>query len=597
MRSFPFLIIGTLAACGGGGNTSASTPTPNPGLTTIGQIQGSGAASPVVDQPITLEAIVTGDFQDNDADTGRNLGGFYVQGADDGDPATSDGIFVYDGRNPATDVDPGDAVTITGTVREFFGETQVEADSVTVTGTGSVQTLAVNLPVEDFERHEGMLVEFPQTLTISQLRYFERFGEILLSEGGRQFAFTHLNAPSVAGFSSHLEDVAARRILLDDGRRDQNPGSVPTVRNGDEVTGLTGVVRYARGSGKYGTETYRLMPTIDPPFVNTNPRPVAPHVDGAIKVATFNANNFFSTIDNGRDNCGPATNASCRGADSALEFERQLAKIVTVMSMMESDIVAMIELENNASASLAAIVDALNAIADNREWDFVDSGAIGTDAIKVGFIFNSGSVRPVGDPAVLDSSVDVRFDDTRSRPVLAQTFDQVSGGQRLTVLALHLKSKASNCDLAGDPDLGDGQGNCSATRSLAAAAIVDWIATDPTASGDPDFLVIGDFNTHTQGDAMTRFETSGYTNLGATIIGDMAYSFEFKGQFGALDHAVATPSLAGQVVDAAEWHINADEAPMHDYNLEFGRDPNLFDPASPHRASDHDPLIIGIDLD
>ena len=127
--------------------------------------------------------------------------------------------------------------------------------------------------------------------------------------------------------------------------------------------------------------------------------------------------------------------------------------------------------------------------------------------------------------------------------------------------------------------------------------MIDWIATDPTASDDPDFLVLGDFNTYAQGDAMTRFETSGYINLGASIIGESAYSFEFNGQFGALDHAVATPALADQVVDAVEWHINADESPMHDYNLEFGRDPNIFDPALPYRASDHDPLIIGIDLD
>ena len=597
MRSLPFLILGALAACSGGGTSSASTPTAPAGLTAIGSIQGSGAASPLAGDTVTLNAVVTGDFQDNDSDTSRNLGGFYVQGAADGDPATSDGIFVFDGVAPAIDVKPGDVVSVTGTLKEFFGETQVEADAVTVTGSGAVQPTAVDLPLDDFERYEGMLVVFPQTLTVSQLRNLERFGEIRLSEGGRQYAYTNRNGPSVAGFSQHLDDVAARRVTLDDGRRDQNPGTVRNVRNGDEVTGLTGVVRYSRGSGEFGIETYRLMPTIDPPFVSANPRPGAPQVGGAIKVATFNANNFFSTIDSGQDNCGPGRNASCRGADSALELQRQLGKIVTVMQMMDADVVALVELENNASASLEAIVDALNAAAGRSSWNYVDAGTIGDDTIKVGFVYKPGTVLPAGAPAVLDSSIDPRFDDSRNRPVLAQTFDTASGGERLTVLALHLKSKGSNCDLAGDPDLGDGQGNCSATRALASAAIIDWIATDPTGSGDPDFLVIGDFNSHTQGDAMTRFETAGYTNVGAALIGDSAYSFEFDGQFGSLDHAVATASLAGQVVDAAEWHINADEAPLHDYNLEFGRDPRIFDATSPHRASDHDPLIVGIDLD
>ena len=596
MRSLPFLVLGALAACSGGGNSSASTPTAPADLTAIGRIQGPGAASPLVGEIITLRAVVTGDFQENDSDTSRNLGGFFVQGAPDGDSSTSDGIFVFDGVAPAVDVKPGDIVTVTGTVKEFFGETQVEADTVTVTGSGAAQPTAVNLPSGDFERYEGMLVEFPQTLTVSQLRNFERFGEMRLSEGGRQYAYTNLSGPSVTGFAQHLDTIAARRITLDDGRRDQNPGTVRNVRNGDEVTGLTGVVRYSRGSGEFGAETYRLMPTIDPPFVSANPRPGAPQVDGAIKVATFNVNNFFSTIDRGQENCGPAGNASCRGADSAAELRRQLAKIVTVMQLMNADIVALVELENNRSASLEAIVDALNAAAGRSAWDYVDAGALGESVIKVGFVYKPGSVAPFGDPAVLGNSVDPRFDDSRNRPVLAQTFDTLPGGQRLTVLALHLKSKGSACDMAGDPDLGDGQGNCSATRALAAAAIIDWIANDPTGSDDPDFLVIGDFNAYTQGDAMTRFETAGFTNLGATIIGDSSYSFEFDGQFGTLDHAVATPSLAGQVVDAVEWHINADEAPLHDYNLEFGRDPAIFDATKPHRASDHDPLIVGIDL-
>jgi len=73
------------------------------------------------------------------------------------------------------------------------------------------------------------------------------------------------------------------------------------------------------------------------------------------------------------------------------------------------------------------------------------------------------------------------------------------------------------------------------------------------------------------------------------------YSFVFDGQAGALDHALATPSLAPQVVDAIEWHINADEPPLFDYNLENERDPALFDSTSPYRASDHDPVIVGLD--
>jgi predicted extracellular nuclease len=52
--------------------------------------------------------------------------------------------------------------------------------------------------------------------------------------------------------------------------------------------------------------------------------------------------------------------------------------------------------------------------------------------------------------------------------------------------------------------------------------------------------------------------------------------------------------VVAQVAEVFEWHINADEPPILDYNLEFGRDPDLFDPLSPYRVSDHDPIVIGL---
>ena len=76
-----------------------------------------------------------------------------------------------------------------------------------------------------------------------------------------------------------------------------------------------------------------------------------------------------------------------------------------------------------------------------------------------------------------------------------------------------------------------------------------------------------------------------------------SYSFVFDGQSGALDHALSSPGLTPQVAGVTEWHINADEPRVLDYNLENGRDPALFDDTTPYRASDHDPLIIGLDLD
>ena len=619
---FATLISASLAACGGsgGGASNANPPPPpgNAGITPIYDVQGSGTASLLVGQSVTIQGVVVGDFQDNDADVASNLGGFYLQSVPDADFNTSDGVFVFDGNNPAVDVGAGDSVRIQGIVNEHFGETQVSASSVTVTGFGAILPFPVLLPaaalttnsdgdlIADLERYEGMLIRLPQTLTVTELWSLEQHGSVLLAEGGRQYTFTNRNAPDVAAYSAHVESNASRRLWLDDGLRIANAtpvryltaGAAPgySIRAGDQVAGITGVLRYSRGSGPSGPEGYRLMPTVEPLFESMNPRPGAANVAGALRVASANVHNFFSTIDTGEPVCGPAGSGNCRGADSDAELNRHLDKTTSALAMIDADIVGLIELENNASDSLQAIVGALNTRLGAGTYSYVATGTIDDDSIKTGFIYKSATVSLSGSFAVLDSNVDARFIDSHNRPVLAQTFSRNSNGAKLTVAVIHLKSKGSPCDSIGDPDTGDGQGNCNATRTSAAAAMADWLATDPTSSADTDVLIIGDSNSYYVEDPMTTLGNAGFVNLAESLTGRDSYSFLFGGQIGALDHALASPSLVDQVAGVVEWHINADEPPLLDYNLEFNRDPGLFDGMTPYRSSDHDPLIIGLDL-
>jgi hypothetical protein len=181
------------------------------------------------------------------------------------------------------------------------------------------------------------------------------------------------------------------------------------------------------------------------------------------------------------------------------------------------------------------------------------------------------------------------FDDSRNRPALAQTFRTVSGAT-FTVVVNHLKSKGSECD--GDPDIGDGQGNCNLTRVRAATALAQWIATDPTGSADPDYLIIGDLNSYGREDPILTLEDAGFVDLVEDRIGVEGYSYVFDGMSGSLDHAVSTASLASQVTGVTEWHINADEPSVIDYNLEF-KPQDLYTP-TPFRSSDHDPVLIGL---
>ena len=163
--------------------------------------------------------------------------------------------------------------------------------------------------------------------------------------------------------------------------------------------------------------------------------------------------------------------------------------------------VGLLEIENNVNDdAVIDLVNGLNAAYGSSVYDYVATGTIGTDAIKVALIYKPASVSLVGGYAILDSSVDPRFIDTKNRPALAQTFMDSSTGGVFTVAVNHLKSKGSACDDVGDPDTGDGAGNCNLTRKAAAEALVDWLATDPTGSGDADFLIIGDLNSYDKED-------------------------------------------------------------------------------------------------
>ncbi len=587
--------------------------------TLISAIQGSGAASPLAGQVHTVEAVVVGDFQDGASGTNGDLNGFHLQEEDtdaDGDPLTSEGIFVFDGSNPAVDVGIGDRVRVVGPVSEFNGLTEISATGVLVCDSGNLAptpaTLALPVTaVDDFEPFEGMSVTFPQDLVISEYFNFDRFGEVVLTSERRLTPTAEFEPgpDAIAAAAEFLLD----RITLDDGRTSQNPdpaihpnGAVFDLgnlfRGGDTVANVTGVLDFGFG-------LYRIQPTQGADYTSVNPRTAEPDdVGGDVRVASFNVLNYFTTIDDGvNDICGPALNQECRGADDADELTRQRDKIVAALTAIDADVVGLIEIENNVDDdAVIDLVDSLNAVNGPGTYDYVATGAIGTDAIKVAIIYQPSTVSPVGPYAILDSTVDPRFIDTKSRPVLAQSFADATGSV-FTVAVNHLKSKGSSCNDVGDPDLGDGAGNCNITRTLAAEALVDWLATDPTGSGDADMLVIGDLNSYDKEDPIDAIvagadDTLGtgddYTDLVRLFQGEDAYSYVFDGQIGYLDHALANADLLGQVTGVTVWHINADEADLIDYDTSFKLPAQdaIYAP-DPYRSSDHDPVVIGLQLD
>lgn len=586
----------------GAANTCTPVPLDQCGApaTKIHNIQGEGLSSPLSGSVHSIEGIVVGDFQGSE-----QLNGFFVQEEDvdnDTKPLTSEGIFVFDSASN-TVVNPGDLVRITGTVSEYFDMTQITATRVQICATGqNVTATELTLPLDtlgELEALEGMSVTISQDLTVSENYNLGRFGELILSANGRMMIPTQVALPGDEARSLAASN-RLRRIVLDDGSNRQNPAVIPypapelsafnTVRAGDTVTNLRGVLHYSFNE-------YRIQPTITPVFVANNLRTSTPDLPdiGSLKIASFNVLNYF----NG-DGLGGGFPTS-RGANSLLEFERQREKIISALMAMDADVVGLIEIENDGYGELSAIQDLVNGLRDSGlDYAVVNPGVdkIGSDEIAVGFIYKPSTVELVNTAVILDRAVDARFIDTKNRPVLAQTFREISTRAALTVAVAHLKSKGSDCNDVNDPDTADGQGNCNLTRTSAAQALTEWLTTDPTQSLQSKSLIIGDLNSYAKEDPIRVIEAAGYVNLLQDKIGDQAYSYVFSGESGYLDHALTNAELYGFVSGVTEWHINADEPRALDYNMEFKTPEQVISlyGAESYRSSDHDPLLIELNF-
>jgi predicted extracellular nuclease len=603
--------------------TQAYTPIP--------QIQGSGAAAAIT-TPITTRGVVVGDYEyPGSGSTSNSLRGFFLQDlSGDGDPATSDGIFVFNGN--ANSVSLGDVVSVSGTPGEYQGQTQISSvTNITACGAGDVAPVDITFPlasVDDLERYEGMLVRLPQTMVVTEHYQLGRFGQVVLSAETRLKQPTSVAAPGAPALALQAENNL-NKIILDDDNNIQNPpqivfarGGQPlsaanTLRGGDTATGIVGVLNYTWAGNSASPNAYRVRPvnalggTVD--FQPANPRPTAPEaVGGELRVVGMNVLNYFNTFDglpDNVDNCRLGVDGGttdCRGADTPEEFARQWPKTVAAILAMNPDVLGVNEIENDgyaADSAIQTLVDQLNAATAPGTYAFIDAdaatgqvNALGTDAIKVGMLYKPAKVTPRG-VAALNSVEFVNGGDSapRSRPALAVSFEQNSDGAVFTVVANHFKSKSSACDA---PDAGDGQGNCAAVRTRSAQALAAWLATNPTGVSDPDVLIIGDLNSYAQEDPVRALLSAGYTNLVDRFIGDSAYSYVFDGQWGYLDHALSNAALLPQVSGVSEFHINADEPSVLDYNTDYKTAEQISGYYAPdeYRVSDHDPIIVGLNL-
>lgn len=653
--------------------TFLGTPeAPAPDIMLISAVQGDSGASPVVGEIVAVSAIVTYTMAD----------GFFVQEEitdSDGNPITSEGVFVFTGGVPTVEL--GDLVEVTGTVSEYFGRTQITASDIVVVSHGNALPDYTSIALDpasgfDYETVEGMLVSVDSgttdPLTLITNFNLDRYGEFWVSAG------VQTQPTQIYDAQTELSEILAlaeanenARLLIDDGSSQSNPSEfqyIPNTSAGDNGNGYldagdtfdaggatfrlgTEFTAPLTGVMDFGFSEYRLqlddMVQIDE-TTNSGARPVdAPDVGGDIQVASFNVLNYFTSFSGG-DASNPAGQA--RGATSPEDLARQAAKLAAAIFDSGAEVVALQELENNgdmSDAAIEALVLALEAEATARglsgyDWQFVTTGLgyegpYGTDAITTGMIYNAAEVTlNAADYIVFDEASGAVSADLAglsatqfNRPSIGATFTDNDTGATFTVVSVHFKSKgdsglasavetaqaavdagtatADQLALLSDPniDQGNGQGYWNQVRTDAAQELMAWLEgtnAEPadnylgTGVENGGFIILGDFNAYSEEDPTQVFaDDPDYVDLIEFYVGtDAAYSYVFDGQRGALDQAIASDDLAAFVTGVAEWHINADEPDLLSYSSRFNDAGFYGDDV--FAASDHDPIIVGLDF-
>ncbi len=638
-NSTDFALSATITPTAAG--TPAPAPEPDPAPVTppavkaINQIQGEGTASPLVGSTVTTRGKVTAAYP-----TG-GFAGYYLQtpgtGGDLAGHTASDGIFVH---SPATvgSVQIGDYVEVTGAVSEFYGQTQLSvADAAALTklteAAPEVKASTFTLPADETVREslEGMLLAPQGPVTVADNYALNQYGEIGLAGGT-----TPLEQPTAVAeygsptYTATVAANAARGIKIDDGATTNffnaaNKSLVlpyltatEHVRVGSPVTFTTNVILgYANSAWKFQPLT-ALTPenagTVRPVSFGSTRTEAPAAVGGNLKLASFNVLNYFTTTGDQVLGCvfntdrtgNPITvksGCNVRGAANAENLQRQQAKIVAAISGSGADVVTLMEVENSAQFgknrddALAKLVDALN-IATPGIWDYVRTPAnapplADEDMIRTAFIYKPAAAEPLGESIIHNDTAAF----STARKPLAQVFKPAGAGadQKFIAIANHFKSKGS----AATPDDTDkGQGNSNLARTAQAKSLLQF-ATDLQASqGTDKVFLIGDFNAYAKEDPINVFTAAGYVNQdekARNADGSAKHSYLFGGLVGSLDHILASPAADGVVTGADIWNINSVESVALEYSRYNNNVTNYY-AADPFRASDHDPVVVGLNL-
>lgn len=598
--------------------SSLSQPPTAPQERSISEIQGRSHTSPYLGETVSTQGVVT-------AIAGN---GFYVQDpVGDGDPATSDGLFVFTGGAPGLGI--GDQVELTGEVSEFtpggtatrnlsttemtFPEIQVTGSATlpepVLIGQGGRVPPASNIDDDAFASFDPVTdgIDFLESLEAMRVRVAaplavaptNGFGEIFtVADGGAD----------ASGLSSRQtiniapDDFNPEKIQIDFDEGILPGFAFPAVDTGSRLTDVTGVVGYDFGNFQvHPTEAFDVTPGGLAPATSR-----IQGSDSRLTVASYNVLNLDPQVERIEQVVGQRSSE----IDDDLGLGRFDAIAAQIVSALNApDIIALQEVQDNDGAEVSEVAGAdltLRTLVEAIEraggpgYRFLDTEglvpAFFTDGgvvspvggqpggnIRPAFLYNPervsliGSAEPLTDPA--DQAVNPDNPFYRSRIPLVARFS--FNDRELTLVNAHLSSKGGSAPILGteqpfearqeDPTV-NGSLDERRRQALAIRTFVDErLAADPQAR----IAVLGDLNEFEFVSPVRDILGEQLHNTTAALPASERYSFIFQGNSQQLDHILLSDAL--------------NQAPEFDIvhaNSEF--------PETPERASDHDPLLAGL---
>lgn len=566
MRILLFLFIAALAVL----------PAAQPAELPIGAIQGAGPESPALNRFVNFRGVVVGRYEDQNT-RGDVYYTLFIQdlpGAADADPATSDAVAVFLGREPRWDVELGDVVRVGGKVTEFYGLTEIDDRGLTITVEGEAPLpapVALDPPAEIaaaagyFEALEGMRVAFP--------------GEVVVAGPTHEACGFAVVDAAVAAELPIRQQAAGDPI----GRAvpilypsDLDCAGIPQVRTGDRLRSVAGALTYNFDQFKVvidGAEGLEIDPAGEPalPYV---PATTA----GQVTLATINLEDYFDTARDTDEEGEPVLTAG--------ELAARQTKFVDLIgrALACPTLVGVQEVEHEALLRdlAAALARPCGFVYDVTHRDSPDARGIDNALLsdprraRVGAVALRQTCSPVP-TGIDDSSIacEVGQEPLFGRPPLE--VELTVDGQAYVVYVNHFKSKRG-----GETETG--------LERIQQAVYLNRLAAERLAvDADARVIALGDFNDTELSPALlllTDPEQGGrFTNaLGIVPLAER-YSYNFGGVVELIDGILLSPALSADIGAATILHANAD------YPAGWRLDESV--DRLPFRATDHDvPWVV-----